>query len=57
MSRESHLAALRDLMPAIFARYGIYHRWERVFLGLRWSEDAVVAQAHRCYAAIERSIR
>ena len=57
MSRESHLAALRDLMPAIFARYGIEWQWTLVFDGLRCAPDATITHAHRCYAAIERSIR
>jgi hypothetical protein len=56
-SRESHLAALRRLMPAIFARYKIAWQWERAFDALVGSSDETVANAHRCYAALARSVR
>ena len=57
MTRAHHLAALRRLMPRIFARYYIGTQWETVFNGLWGSSDATVTQAHRCYAAIARSVR
>ena len=57
MTRAYHLDALRRLMPRIFARYGIREQWRTVLNGLSGASDATVTQAHRCYAAIARSVR
>ena len=38
MTRAYHLAALRRLMPRVFARYGISSQWRDVLDGLRGAD-------------------